>query len=57
MALIYTVLAGKHDDDGENIKFIDDAPSMEAAQEMIKEEKLYTYPICRVVVTGFEAAK
>ncbi len=56
MTLVYTVLAGKHDDDGENLKFVDDAPSMEAAQEMIKEKKLYIYPICRVEVTGFEAA-
>lgn len=55
MALEYTVLAGKHEDDGENIKFVDSAESMEAAQEMIERLKLYTYPFCRVEVTGFEA--
>ncbi|MFU2148940.1 hypothetical protein ACM55O_21905 [Hafnia paralvei] len=56
MKLIYTVLAGKHEDEGENIKFVDDAENMEEAQRMIQEKKLYTYPICRIEVTGFEAA-
>jgi len=54
--MIYTVIAGKIDDDGENIKFVDDAASMEEAQLMITEKQLYTYPICRVEVTGFKAA-
>lgn len=57
MALSYTVLAGKPDsDDGhyyENIKFCDSADSMEAAQQIIADKQLYTYPICRVEVTGF----
>jgi len=56
MALIYTVIAGKFEDDGENIKFVDDADSMDAARNMIQEKKLYAYPFCRVEVTGFEAA-
>ena len=56
MKLIYTVLAGKHEDEGENIKFIDGAENMEEAQRMIQEKNLYTYPICRIEVTGFEAA-
>lgn len=56
MKLIYTVLAGKHEDEGENIKFVDDAENMEEAQRMIKEKKLYNYPICRIEVTGFGAA-
>ena len=54
--MIYTILAGKFDDDEENIKFCDDAESMEDAQRIIHEKKLYQYPICRVEVTGFEAA-
>ncbi|AHK21990.1 hypothetical protein BF17_16535 [Yersinia similis] len=60
MALSFTVLAGKPDnDDGahyENIKFCDSADSMEAAQKIIQDNKLYTYPICRIEVTGFKAA-
>ncbi|UIW10375.1 hypothetical protein [Flyfo siphovirus Tbat2_3] len=56
MALEYTVLAGKYEDEGENIKFASGADSMEAAQAMIQEKKLYTYPFCRVEVTGFKAA-
>jgi hypothetical protein len=56
MKLIYTVLAGKYEDEGENIKFVDDAENMEEAQRIIKDKKLYTYPICRVEVTGFQAA-
>lgn len=57
MALSYTVLAGKPDSDEsgycENIKFIDDAESFEAAQQIIADNQLYTYPICRIEVTGF----
>lgn len=60
MALVYSVLAGKPDsDDGvyyENIKFADDADTMEAALKIIQDNKLFTYPICRVEVTGFEVA-
>lgn len=60
MALSFTVLAGKPDnDDGahyENIKFCDCAGSLEAAQKIIQDNKLYTYPICRIEVTGFKAA-
>lgn len=56
MALVYTVIAGKIDDDGKNIKFIDDADSLEDAESMILEKKLYTYPFCLVEVTGFKAA-
>jgi len=56
MELCYTILAGKWDDGEENIKFCDDAASMEDAQRIIQEKKLYTYPICRVEVTGFKAA-
>lgn len=56
MKLIYTVLAGRYEGEGENIKFIDDAENMEEAQRMIKEKKLYIYPICRIEVTGFEHA-
>ncbi|SMB46672.1 conserved hypothetical protein [Serratia proteamaculans] len=57
MALSFTVLAGKPDSDDagycENIKFCDDAESFEAAQKIISDNKLYTYPICRIEVTGF----
>lgn len=57
MALSYTVLAGKPDsDDGhyyENIKFCDSAESFEAAQQIIADNQLHTYPICRIEVTGF----
>jgi len=56
MTLIYTVIAGKFEDEGENIKFVDDADSMDAALSMIQEKKLHAYPLCRVEVTGFEAA-
>lgn len=60
MTLSFTVLAGKPDgDDGayyENIKFCDSADSMEAAQKIVQDNKLYTYPICRIEVTGFKAA-
>ena len=60
MELSFTVLAGKPDnDDGayyENIKFCDSADSMEAAQKIVQDNKLYTYPICRIEVTGFKAA-
>ena len=56
MSLIYTVIAGKIDDDGENIKFVDDADSIESAEAMIREKKLYTFAFCRVEVTGFDAA-
>lgn len=60
MALVYTVLAGKPDDDGgsycENIKYANDSDTMEGALKIIQDNKLYTYPICRVEVTGFEAA-
>lgn len=59
MALSFTVLAGKPDSDDngycENIKFIDDAESYEAAQKIISDNKLYTYPICRIEVTGFSS--
>ncbi|CAI1926650.1 Uncharacterised protein [Serratia entomophila] len=59
MAILFTVLAGKPEsDDGhyyENIKFCDDAESFEAAQKVISDNKLYTYPICRIEVTGFES--
>ena len=56
MALVYTVIAGKFEDEGENIKFADDADSMDAALRMIQEQKLYAYPFCRVEVTGFKVA-
>ncbi|WP_277967072.1 hypothetical protein [Pantoea trifolii] len=56
MTMIYSVLAGKWEDGEENIKFADDAGTMEDAQRIIQENKLYTYPICRVEVTGFKAA-
>ncbi len=60
MGLSYTVLAGKPEsDDGhyyENIKFCDSVDSMEAAQKIVQDNKLYTYPICRIEVTGFKAA-
>ena len=62
MKLIFSVLAGKPEDDpqygcySENIKFCDDAESMEDAVRIIQENRLYTYPICRIEVTGFEAA-
>ncbi|HEM7577700.1 TPA: hypothetical protein U2J86_004736 [Serratia marcescens] len=59
MALEFTVLAGKPDDDDgrycENIKFCDSADSFEAAQKIISDNKLYTYPICRIEVTGFSS--
>ncbi|HEN3621621.1 TPA: hypothetical protein U5E34_002446 [Yersinia enterocolitica] len=32
------------------------ADSMEAAQKIVQDNKLYTYPICRIEVTGFKAA-
>lgn len=54
--MIYTILAGKFDDGEESIKFCDDAESMEDARRIIQEKKLHQYPICRVEVTGFEAA-
>lgn len=53
--LIYTVVAGKFDDNEENIKFVDDADSLEDAKKMIEEKNLYTYPICRIEVTGFKS--
>ncbi|HHS9775866.1 TPA: hypothetical protein ACTW8Y_000495 [Raoultella ornithinolytica] len=60
MALVYSVLAGKPDSDGdayyENIKFADDADTMEGALKIIQDNRLFTYPICRVEVTGFEAS-
>ncbi|WP_158780365.1 hypothetical protein [Pantoea sp. BAV 3049] len=60
MALRFKILAGKHDSyEGEyyeNIKFADDADSWDDAQRIIQEEKLSTYPICRVEVTGFKDA-
>ena len=56
MALAFTVMAGKYDDNEENIKFCDSADSMEDARRMIQELKLYTYPICRVEITGFTEA-
>lgn len=56
MELCYTILAGKWGDGEENIKFCDDAASMEEAQRIIAEKQLHTYPICRVEVTGFKAA-
>lgn len=56
MKLVYSVLAGKHEEEGENIKFCDDADTMEGALQIIQEKKLYTYPICRVEVTGFQPA-
>ena len=60
MALCFTVLAGKHEDfDGEiteNIKFCDDSDTLEGAVKIIEDKGLRTYPICRIEVTGFEAA-
>ncbi len=60
MKLCFTILAGKPDsDDGanyENIKFCDSADNMEAAQKIVQDNKLYTYPICRIEVTGFQVA-
>ncbi|MET3817301.1 hypothetical protein [Pantoea sp. UYEF8] len=56
MELCYIILAGKWDDGEENIKYSNEADTMEDAQRIIQENKLYTYPICRVEVTGFEAA-
>lgn len=59
MALEFTILAGKPDDnDGqyyENIKYCNSAESLEAAQKIISDNKLYTYPICRIEVTGFSS--
>lgn len=62
MKLVYSVLAGKPEEYpqygcySENIKFCDDADTMEGALQIIQDNKLYTYPICRVEVTGFQAA-
>lgn len=56
MALVFVVLAGKMDDGEENIKYCNDADSMEGAMEIIEKNQLYTYPICRIEVTGFKAA-
>ncbi|CAI2786434.1 Uncharacterised protein [Serratia ficaria] len=59
MALGFTILAGKPDDDDgrycENIKFCDSADSLEAAKKIISDNKLYTYPICRIEVIGFSS--
>ncbi|HIE0939508.1 TPA: hypothetical protein ACXJPN_002700 [Serratia marcescens] len=59
MTLEFTVLAGKPDDDDgrycENIKYCNSAESLEAAQKIISDNKLYTYPICRIEVTGFSS--
>lgn len=56
MELSFTILAGKWDDGEENIKYCNGAATMEEAQRIITENKLHTYPICRVEVTGFKAA-
>lgn len=56
MALVFVVLAGKMDDGEENIKYCNDTDSMEGAMELIEKNQLYTYPICRIEVTGFKAA-
>lgn len=59
MTLEFTVLAGKPDDDDgryhENIKYCNSAESFEAAQKIISDNQLYTYPICRIEVTGFSS--
>lgn len=54
--MVYTILAGKFDDGEESIKYCNDAETMEDAQRIIQERKLYQYPICRIEITGFEAA-
>lgn len=52
MATSYTVIAGTYEEcDGEyveNAKFIDDADSKEAAEQMIKDKQLNSYPFCRI---------
>lgn len=57
MPLTFSILAGKpepfYDEYTENIKFCDETSSLEAALKIINDNKLYTYPICRIVITGF----
>lgn len=58
MAREFHVVAGKYEDfDGEqieNIKFCDCTETLEAAEKLISDNKLYTYPICRIEVYGFQ---
>ncbi|MIX29443.1 hypothetical protein CRQ34_22575 [Salmonella enterica subsp. enterica serovar Livingstone] len=58
MALIYSVLAGKPEkfdgQDTENIKFSDSAKSLDGALKIIHDQKLYSFPICRIEIAGFE---
>ena len=57
MPLIYTILAGKaetfNDEYTENIKFCDDVGTLDAALKIIHDQKLYSFPICRIEITGF----
>ena len=57
MPLTFSILAGKpetfYDEYTENIKFCDEKESLEEALKIINDKKLYTYPICRIVITGF----
>ncbi|EAA5258698.1 hypothetical protein DP804_19750 [Salmonella enterica subsp. enterica] len=61
MALTYSVLAGKPEkfdgEDTENIKFSDSAKSLDGALKIIQEQKLYSLPICRIEIAGFEAER
>lgn len=61
MALTYSVLAGKPEElNGEvteNIKFSDEAKSLDAALKIIHDQKLYSFPICRIEIAGFEAER
>jgi hypothetical protein len=61
MALTYSVLAGKPEkfdgQDTENIKFSDSAKSLDGALKIIHDQKLYSFPICRIEIAGFEAER
>ncbi|HDL7425715.1 hypothetical protein [Yersinia enterocolitica] len=60
MELVFTVLAGKvetnNGEEIENIKFCDDSDTLGGAMKIIQINQLYTYPICKIEVTGFKAA-
>lgn len=57
MPLTFSIMAGKpepfYDEYTENIKFCDETASLEEALNIINDKKLYAYPICRIVITGF----
>ena len=46
--VVFYVVAGKYDEEGENVKYSKDFSTMEEVIGCIKKNELRSYPFCRV---------